>query len=145
MKLRLEMPSLKSNPIGWSKLKRHSIEYVVVKWYKSVGQNVDYGEPLADLKANLSEETAKAFGKPLWWIKARSALTSSEELPSLQIASNDQGVLKEINVPAGGCIKEGDLLALFVTKDEELTATANKKTGKFRVIANLRESSTFGE
>jgi hypothetical protein len=111
----------------------------VTRWLKAVGERVRYGEDLVDITVEEIALTARSGS-------ARSVLgAATPDVPvtqggmdwPLRVTASDEGVLRRIEVGAGGHFEIGDALALLSTEADEPIEAA--PATQFRVVVNPLE------
>lgn len=122
---------------------------VLAHWYKGVGDEVGYGEHLADVEVRrikrmkrdhdpkkiLGLRRSRSDADDLYWTADADLL--------VRVTSADFGTLKRTCAQVGDLLDPGDLLALLATEDDEAAGDLSDDeiaaTSEFRATANIVE------
>lgn len=140
MVLRLEVPHINRMVKGVS----------LIKWHKTEGEWINYGDDLFDLEVQIEDRTIRPLAERIKNLTesnrpvAENLLvggeTSNRPVLCARITSSDMGILRKVYVKEGQRSSVGDSLALITTDENESFDTASfvlAQTGVFRVVSNI--------
>lgn len=124
----------------------------IIKWYKTEGDSVAYGDDLLDLAVNVTERPfiglAAADGEsPIDGGKGNTRPmmhAAIVESYSIRITASEAGIMRKIYAREGMRREIGELLGLLTTDDEEPIPdepAAASGASVFRVVTNIVQPS----
>jgi hypothetical protein len=124
----------------------------VLKWHKSEGDTVTYGDALCDVWVEEGQRLYRGAWRPdrvLGFLAKRSAsrYIRSPKNVGLCITSSDVGVLRAICAREGTKVEVGGLLAMLTTEEGEYVGHPDGQSAEastFRVLANVIQPNSGG-